>query len=66
MAEATQGFSAIDSERRKVMPAEIIRKETIFGNIRIRCPVDGTEWEVSKNLKSYVCPVGGERLLITL
>ena len=45
-------------------PAEIIRSEVMFGNIRIRCPSDLTEHEVPAGAKEFICPVGKEVLLI--
>ena len=44
--------------------AEIVRSEAMFGNIRIRCPIDLTEHEVPVGTKEFVCPVGQEKLII--
>ena len=44
--------------------AEIIRSEVMFGNIRIRCPGDGTEHEVRVSAETFDCPIDGEKLII--
>jgi hypothetical protein len=44
--------------------AIIVRAEEMFGNIRIRCPVDLTEHEVLVGTKEFICPIGQEVLLI--
>ena len=44
--------------------AEIIRSDIMFGNIRIRCPNDFTEHEISADLKEFLCPVDGTLLLL--
>ena len=64
MAEVTQGFSAMDSEGRKVLQAEILRNIVMFNNIRIRCPTDGTEHEVPATTKKFLCPISQEVLII--
>ena len=59
---------AMPAGEQSVQPAglkvKIIRSETMFGNIRIRCPIDLTEHEVPVGTKEFVCPVGGEKLTI--
>ena len=44
--------------------AIIIRSEVMFGNIRIRCPGDGTEHEVPADSKEFLCPVDNVVLLV--
>ena len=46
--------------------AEIVRKEIMFGNIRIRCPMDQTEYEVPATIKEFICPTSNEKLFISL
>ena len=44
--------------------AVIVRAEEMFGNIRIRCPSDGTEHEIPKDAKEFICPIDEEVLII--
>lgn len=44
--------------------AIIVRAEIMFGNIRIRCPNDFTEHEVSADSKEFLCPIDGTVLIL--
>ena len=64
MTHEAVDFGVEDEQGRKVAKAEIARSEVMFGNIRIKCPFDNTEHEVSAGTEKFICPIGQDVLLI--
>ena len=64
MTHNSEHFKGGRMAREKTTNAEIIRKEVMFGNVRIRCPDDLSEHEVAATLKEFKCPIDGKLLVI--
>ena len=64
MAGTKSNFEGVNIEGQKGTQAEIIRRESMFGNIRIRCPYDFTEHEIAAETKKFICPVDQTVLLL--
>ena len=64
MTHEAVDFGVEDEQGRTIIKAEIIRKEIMFGNIRIRCPYDLTEHEIPAETKKFICPVDQTVLLL--
>ena len=64
MSGTESNFEGVTTEKQKGTKAEIVRKEIMFNNIRIRCPVDFTEHEIPAETKKFICPV--DRIILLL